>query len=98
MKKYPNINFEYIEVGKWENLLSQYPSFLLSVYSMLPKNMKGTLSLIGAGPWSEIYCTWIKKKGEVAVDIGSGFDLLDGDLTRPIHHLIETDKKQKFIL
>jgi hypothetical protein len=40
---------------------------------------------VGAGPWAKIYCGWIKRRGGVAVDLGSGFDLLEGKLTRSIH-------------
>lgn len=84
--KYPSLKLEYLPVGmQTDPPINEKPNFLYSVYSMLPDNMKGTLSLIGAGPWAEIYCTWIKQKGGVAVDIGSGFDLMDGQITRPIH-------------
>ncbi|MDE0661981.1 MAG: hypothetical protein OXI79_20310 [Gammaproteobacteria bacterium] len=34
----------------------------------------GALFLVGAGPWGKIYCSWIKRRGGVAVDIGSLFD------------------------
>ena len=45
----------------------------------------GTLTLIGAGPWAEIYCDEVKKRGGVAIDIGSGFDILSGHFSRPVH-------------
>lgn len=98
-QRYPNINFEHISIGKsTESSLRDKPDFLLSVYSILPEDMSGSLSLIGAGPWAEIYCTWIKQRGGVAVDIGSGFDLLDGEVTRPIHKSLGLEKMQKYAL
>ncbi len=142
-QRYPNINFEYISVGKstelsaipgqiqcnsvikafWQkiarklNFKSQRlcglqtcpeiaaelssrdkPDFLLSVYSILPADMSGSLSLLGAGPWAEIYCTWIKQRGGVAVDIGSGFDLLDGEITRQGHKGVGLEKVRKYAL
>ncbi|HVN01613.1 MAG TPA: hypothetical protein VMT68_15505 [Caulobacteraceae bacterium] len=60
------------------------PSFLDRTRARLDAG-PGVLHLVGAGPWSEIYCDWIKREGGVAVDIGSGFDLLAGLETRPIH-------------
>jgi hypothetical protein len=40
--------------------------------------MAGTLCLVGAGMWAELYWTWIRRRGGVAVDIGSGMVLLAG--------------------
>ena len=64
---------------------SALPDFLLDVEDRLPADMQGCLCLVGAGVWSEIYCTWVKRRGGVGVDIGSGFDLLAGKVTRPFH-------------
>ncbi len=61
------------------------PNFLYQVKSQIPDDLRGQLVLLGAGAWAEFYCTWIKERGGVAVDIGSGFDLLQGTVTRPIH-------------
>lgn len=92
-RNYPDVNFKHIKVGCFAgDLLRDAPDFLSLVYSALPEKMVGSLSLIGAGPWAEIYCTWIKQKGGVAVDIGSGLDLLDGSLTRPIHKTLGLQK------
>ena len=99
IKKYQNSSIEYIQVGKQTDLpLGEKPGFLVTVNSMLPQDMTGTLSLIGAGPWAEIYITWIKQKGGVAVDIGSGFDLLDGQVTRPIHRSMGANVTAKLSL
>ena len=60
--------------------------FLHRVREEMPQNLGGNLVLIGGGVWSEAYCHWAKERGGLAVDIGSGFDLLAGKRTRPIHH------------
>ena len=64
------------------------PKFLLRVHKQLPWELRGTLCLVGSGPWSEIYCSYVKERGGVAVDIGSGFDMLRGINSRPIHNHI----------
>ena len=64
------------------------PEFFTGVDAELPGDMCGSLCLIGAGPWAEIYCAWVKSRGGVAVDLGSGFDLLAGETTRPVHHRV----------
>ncbi len=81
-----NKKFTFIEVGKSVDSVRIYPKFIQEVYDALPDNMSGCLCLIGAGPWAEIYCSFVKQKGGVAVDVGSGLDLLDGERTRPIHN------------
>ncbi|MBC2777728.1 hypothetical protein [Parasphingopyxis marina] len=62
-----------------------HPVFLDDVRAQLPEQAQGCLHLIGAGVWAEFYCHWIKENGGVAVDLGSGYDLLSGNLTRPMH-------------
>lgn len=91
--RYPNVRFRPLLVGKPPTEpLPDEPGFLLSVHERLPVDMSGSLSLVGAGPWAEIYCAWIKQRGGVAVDIGSGLDLLDGEATRPIHERFGRDR------
>jgi hypothetical protein len=91
-KNHPKLNISFIEIGKTDKTqLSDSPDFLELVYKQLPDNMQGTLCLIGAGIWAEIYCSWVKQRGGVGVDIGSGFDLLDGEITRPVHEKLEID-------
>lgn len=99
--KYPNIVFEFIPVG--EPIHSPLaprdrPDFLWPVFSSLPADLRGSLCLIGAGPWAEIYCGWIKQRGGVGVDLGTGFDLLDGAVTRPIHTLVGLEQIRKYAL
>ena len=88
--KYPKSNFSLIHIGQTnKSQLSNTPDFLEAVQKKLPNNMQGILCLVGAGIWAEIYCSWIKQRGGIAIDIGSGFDLLDGEITRPVHKKIE---------
>ncbi len=87
--QYPENQFSLIREPISKRPLSNVePDFLYNVMSKLPKDMSGSLTLIGAGPWSEFYCTWIKRRAGVAVDIGSGFDLLLGKQLRPVHEKI----------
>lgn len=89
---YPKLNISFIQIGTTDKTqLSDTPDFLESVHKQLPDNMQGTLCLIGAGIWAEIYCSWVKQRGGIGVDIGSGFDLLDGKITRPVHKKLEID-------
>jgi hypothetical protein len=84
----PDVVIEHIAVGSDpicdENIPST-PGFLDRVRDALPGNAHGVLHLVGSGPWSEIYCQWIKERGGVGIDLGSGFDLLAGISTRPVH-------------
>jgi hypothetical protein len=61
-------------------------SFLGSTFRQIPRNMAGTLCHVGAGVWAQLYCTWIRRHGGVAVDIGSGMVLLAGQCSRPVHY------------
>ena len=84
---YPGNRFHHIPVGRKCPDFSQRPepSYINEVETMLPSDLHGWLCLVGAGIWAEIYCTWIKRRGGAAVDIGSGFDLLAGRIARPAH-------------
>ncbi len=100
-RKYPKVNFEFIWIGipPDSNIAPRnQPDFLRSTFSVLPPDLHGTLGLVGAGPWAEIYCTWIKQRGGVGVDIGTGFDLLDGEVTRPVHKLLGSERVKKYAL
>lgn len=86
---FPKNHFILIQEPVSKRPLATYePLFLYNVMLKLPDDMSGSLTLIGAGPWSEFYCTWIKRRNGVAVDIGSGFDLLLGKKLRPVHEKI----------
>lgn len=64
------------------------PYFLQDYHDAMPEDLTGVLCLVGGGPWSLIYCSWIRQRGGVAIDIGSGFDLLAGKTTRSTHRRI----------
>lgn len=89
----PDVIIEHIAVGSepiCDEIIPSTPAFLDKVRDVLPSNLEGVLYLVGAGPWAKIYCHWIKERGGVGVDIGSGFDLLEGISTRPIHRHFAT--------
>jgi hypothetical protein len=70
----------------------QDPTFLETTRHLLDQlgpELKGALCLIGAGPWAELYCTHAKRLGAVAIDLGSGMDLLCGVTTRPVHRIVQ---------
>lgn len=85
--QFPKKHFHHIalstELKKPEQWTGE-PDFLYRVKSQLPHDLTGHLVLVGAGAWAEFYCSWIKERGGVGVDIGSGFDLLQGMVTRPV--------------
>jgi hypothetical protein len=90
-RRFPGIDFQLIPVGNLRGAQtsgqdrSRQLAFLGSTFRRIPRTMAGTLSLVGAGVWAELYCTWIRRRGGVGVDIGSGMDLLAGQCTRPVH-------------
>ena len=89
--QHPGILVEHFAVGSDPirgQKLPSTPAFLDRMRDALADDSKGVLYLVGAGPWSEIYCHWIKERGGVGVDLGSGFDVLAGISTRPIHQFL----------
>lgn len=100
-KRHPGLRFEYVAAAHATaapGAPSEKPTFLATVFAALPQDMRGYLCLIGAGLWAEFYCTWIKQRGGVAVDIGSGCDLLDGESIRPIHRTLPPERLHKYRL
>ena len=90
-EKHPDREFLTLPAGQTAGNLGQSrstPDFLLRTENALPKDLRGCLCLVGAGPWAEIYCTWIKQRGGVGIDLGSGFDLLEGEVTRVMHRAL----------
>ena len=83
MAKQYKQSFSLIETGRSHD--GRTGQFLQRVRRELPSELRGWLCLVGAGVWAEFYCDWIRERGGVAVDIGSGFDLLAGEQTRPVH-------------
>ena len=97
-RKYPETRIDHIPVGmNSDSSPRTEPTFLREIEVSLPKNLQGTLCLVGAGIWAEIYCTWIKQRGGVGIDIGSGFDLMAGKTTRPAHKEALGESVKKYL-
>jgi hypothetical protein len=64
---------------------SHYPARFNEIVEALRSDLRGALILVGAGILGKIYCGVARQHGGVALDLGSGFDLLAGKLTRPAH-------------
>ena len=100
-RSFPGKTIELLPVGETRNSpepLPDSPKFLAKVAADMPQGLCGYCCLVGAGPWAEIYCAWIKQRGGVAVDIGSAFDLLAGQAIRPIHKLLGLEKDNPYRL
>lgn len=78
-------------------LQGRLPAFFRAFDQALARDLSGSLVLVGAGPWAEMYCTIAKQRGAVAIDIGSGFDLLSGRKTRPFHQRLKSSSDSKFL-
>lgn len=88
---YPDKPLSTLRVGHRDDkrrMKAKEPFFLAEYEAALPRDLTGTLCLVGGGPWSLILCSWLKQRGGVAVDIGSGLDLLAGQMTRSTHRRI----------
>ncbi|WP_300471224.1 hypothetical protein [Breoghania sp.] len=86
----PGASIDWIPVGATTpgRVHLTAPDFIGTTEVALPQDLTGCLCLVGTGVWAEGYCTTIKRRGGVAVDLGSGFDLLDGRLSRPTHRMV----------
>jgi hypothetical protein len=72
-----------------------YPTRFQEIIEALQTDLRGSLVLVGAGIFAKIYCATAKRSGAVALDLGSGFDILAGKSTRPVHvrpGLVDLDK------
>lgn len=100
-RRSPGAGVDLIEVGRTDEktrVSGVSPHFLREVEQQLPQDLSGALVLIGAGAWAEIYCSWVKQRGGVAIDIGSGFDLLAGDAVRQHQHRLSEEERQSYRL
>lgn len=70
---------------------SHYRKTFPQVIEGLKTDLRGALVLVGAGLFGKLYCHVAKQGGAVAVDLGSAFDVLAGQVTRPAHTLIDID-------
>jgi len=69
--------------GKVYTNKKHYPDLFNEIKFWLDrKTIKNNLFLVGAGGLGKIYCSWIKERGGIALDIGSIFDGWDGLVTR----------------
>jgi hypothetical protein len=98
MRQYPGHRIDRIAVGTGRRPFPAAPHFLGIVEAALPRDLRGCLCLVGAGPWAEIYCGWLKQRGGVGVDLGSGFDLLAGKITRPVHRSLGLSEDNPYVL
>ena len=93
--RYPDKPMSLIRVGDRADprrTKSRSPYFLAECFAALPTDLTVILCLVSGGPWSLMYCTWLKQRGGVAIDLGSGFDLLAGEVSRPTHRRVATEK------
>jgi len=93
-RRYPDKPLRSLRIGRRDDprrRKSRTPYFLAEYHDALPRDLTGALCLVGGGPWSLIYCSWIRQRGGVALDIGSGADLLAGEITRSVHRRIGDD-------
>lgn len=97
--KYPLLDIQLININPTiKPTVLKEPIFFIEVLDALDEDLSGTLTLIGAGIWSEFYCHEVKKRNGVAVDLGSGFDLLNSSLIRPLHRKMGTNRLNKYFL
>ena len=87
-RRFPSVEIDHLKVGHQPGQVHSTPTFLNTIREKFMNISPGSLYLIGSGPWAELYCHQVKLGGGVGVDIGSGFDLLDGRNTRPVHSVI----------
>ena len=71
---------------------AHYPATYHGVMEALRGDLRGVLVLVGAGLFGKIYCHQAQLSRAVAVDLGSGFDLLAGQRTRPAHSTLNIDE------
>ncbi|WP_428375099.1 hypothetical protein [Lichenicoccus sp.] len=65
------------------HLPRHFPEMFDFLCASIEVPFQGAVFLVGAGPCGKIYCDVIKRRGGIAIDIGSVFDVWAGRLTRP---------------
>lgn len=78
-----------LEASRRKSTESHYYERFASELQFLEQDLSGVLVLVGGGFFGKIYCAHAKAHGAVAVDLGSGFDILAGCSTRPVHASID---------
>lgn len=74
------------EAGPHSGSSGHYPEAFEAVCRRLEGDLRGCLVLVGAGIFGKIYCDVARNSGGVALDLGSGFDILAGRRSRPVHN------------
>jgi len=89
MRRLSASNIQYIDLA---HVLNGHHEVTIGVFACLSAFANsigdiepGTLVLISAGPWAELFCDIVKSKGGVGVDFGSGLDFFSGANVRPVH-------------
>lgn len=59
-----------------------FPDAFAQICNTIQVPFKGAVFLVGAGMLGKIYCDEIKRKGGIAIDVGSVFDAWDGVYSR----------------
>jgi len=75
----------YVPRSRTDSHFGLFESFLARLQQ---EDLAGALVLVGAGLFGKVYCQAAKRKGAIAIDMGSAFDLLAGVATRPVHRPI----------
>ena len=97
-KRYSIKSVEFLPVpiepsrAKTAEIEVHYPDVFDEVLRSMNRDMIGTLVLVGAGILGKIYCHAAKQSGAVAIDIGSGFDILSGIRSRLMHNEKDMEK------
>lgn len=87
--------------SKTFGVLSQelhYPDVYNILQDDLYPDFQGQVFLVAAGPLGKIYCSLIKERGGIAIDIGSIADIWAGYHSRPAHRKASLEHMKKLSL
>lgn len=80
-----------------ESSENHFPNIYNHIQKTLNVAYQGEVFLVGAGFLGKIYCHTIKKRGGIAIDIGSAADYWMGHQTRPYKNINELKQTGKFV-
>lgn len=75
-----------------------YPDVYEEMKRKLNPKFTGQVFFVAAGPLGKIYCSIIKERGGIAIDIGSIADLWLGFHSRPAHRKAGPERMNRFLL